>query len=405
MASAPRTSNGLFTNIIYLVVLALAGIIIYKTCNGESITKGLSDYTFIPKEYTINYVPADFQYDLNDEDVLGILSNPYRYEREFDGLVKDVNLNMLNHVAKRMNLPDSLKGEVAIAYQQHHPYLSDLFFNEFVAQADTSAAEFQAWYSNESNNAVSIFNEVASKYTCFLVNHVLTTLLETNDGKLNLKGSKIDTPCGIAMTEGLRPMIDRLREKAAVKDFARAKGLMAEKVEKSIAELGTMEVRDRKGINKQLQTKMFGMNVSETELEISAISILKVGFNLNDFFDIQVDSKAKKVQVTLPQPTVLSHEVYPKIDKLDIGWMREVQNVDFNKNINLLRTEFRKDAMESDIFEKSKIKAQELLDLMMSPVVKAIGNKYSLIVKFQGARINTENAKPAHNESETIDFR
>ena len=48
------------------------------------------------------------------------------------------------------------------------------------------------------------------------------------------------------MTEGLRPMIKRMQEKAAIADFSRSKGLMEERVEKAIAELATMEVRDKK---------------------------------------------------------------------------------------------------------------------------------------------------------------
>ncbi len=73
--------------------------------------------------------------------------------------------------------------------------------------------------------------------------------------------------------------------------------------------------------------------------------------------------------VTLPQPIILSHEVHPKVEKLDIGWLREVQDQDLNKNIDLLRSEFRREALESDIMDKSKKQAQELLDTMLGPLV------------------------------------
>ena len=178
-------------------------------------------------------------------------------------------------------------------------------------------------------------------------------------------------------------MIKRLSERAAIEDFSRAKGLLEEKVEKAISELATMEVRDRKGLNKQLQTKVWGINVSSTDIEVSAISILKVGFKLDQYFNIALNSKYKTVTVTLPEPQILSHEVYPKVDKLEVGWMREIQDEDFNRNFNLLRKEFRTDALESDIMTKAREEAVELMDLMFSPVIAGFNKQYKLQVRFK----------------------
>ncbi len=186
-------------------------------------------------------------------------------------------------------------------------------------------------------------------------------------------------------------MIKRMDERAAVADFGRDRGLLQEKVEKTIGELATMEVRDKKGISKQMQTKIWGLNVSSTDVDITAISVLKVGFNLKEFLDISVNSSAGAVVVTLPQPVILSHEVHPKVEKLDIGWLREVKTEDFNKNIDLLRSEFRREALESDIMEKSKKQARELLDTMMGPLVQSLGSRYKLVVRFKENPQSREN--------------
>ena len=185
------------------------------------------------------------------------------------------------------------------------------------------------------------------------------------------------------MKEGLLPMMKRLEAKAAIQDFSQAKGFLEEKVEKAVSELATMEVRDKKGLNKTLETKVWGVNVSSTDIEVSAISILKVGFKLNQMFDITMNEKRQTVTVTLPEPQILSHEVYPKVDKLEVGWMRELQDEDFNKNFNLLRKEFRSDALESDIMSKAKQEAVELMDLMFSPVVAGFNKRFKLQVRFK----------------------
>ncbi|MEL6865092.1 MAG: DUF4230 domain-containing protein, partial [Bacteroidota bacterium] len=304
----------------------------------------------------------------------------------FNSLVRDFNLSMLHHVANRMNLSDSLKLLIEGAYEEHHPYLRQLYFNDFVSIRDTSANLYEAWYSNEGGGAVEVFNEVAAKYTCFLVNHVIMSLVEAEDGILNVKGRKIDTPCGIAMTEALRPLIKRLQDRAAIQDFAKSRGMMEEKVEKVIAELATVEVRDKKGLSKQLQTKIWGFSVSSTDIEVTAISNLKMGFKLDTYFDIKLNSKSKWVTVTLPAPVILSHEVYPKIDKLDIGWLREVKTIDLNKNFNLLRAEFRRDALNSDIRSRAKKQAEELITMLFQPVIAGLNEDYKLRVRFKENR-------------------
>ncbi len=378
--------------IIFILAASLLGFIVFRYYN-ES---GRGNYTNIPQEVQVKYVPSDFHADIDYESALPILANPYRYSREFDELIHDFNLSLLTHVANRMNLSDSLKIKVREEYEKHHPYLRRMMFNDFVALQDTSAALYNSWYQNQMTNAVDILNEVASKYTCYLVNQVFATLLPTQEGKIYVKGQDVDTPCGVALKEGLQPMIARLKERSTVQDFSIAKGILQERVERAIAELATMEIRDRKGIGTSRQTKVLGMDVSSTEMEMSAISILKVGFKLDKFFDISLNSKSGIVTVTLPEPQVLSHEVYPRIDRLDVGWLREINQADFNKNMDLLRREFRREAMESDVMDKAKKRATELMDTMLTPVVKGMNNRYVIKVRFKGIQpIVDDESEPA----------
>jgi len=353
----------------------------------RSMTNTDPDVTYTPKEMNINYIPADYRSPVDEEDAMVILSHPQRYRRDFDQLIYNFNLSLLRHVASRMNLSNEIKANLEPEYQKHHPYYRDLYYNDFVALKDTTDNMNQLWYQNDGASAVEVLNEVASKYTCSIVNMVIMNLLE---GNYNAIGNKVDTPCGIAMQEGLAPMIKRLEERAAIDDFAKAKGLLEEKVEMAISELATMEIKDRKGLSKSLKTKVWGMDVSSTDIEVSAMSILKVGFKLDNFFDISLNDKTKIVTVTLPEPQILSHEVYPKVDKLDVGWMRELQDDDFNRNFNLLRQEFRRDALDSDVMDKAKQEAANLMDLMFSPVVNSFNKKYKLQVRFKKQAAQTQ---------------
>ncbi|MCB0580789.1 MAG: DUF4230 domain-containing protein [Phaeodactylibacter sp.] len=373
----PSGSRNTIRAFFLILAISLIGIILYKKFVSPP------GYSNVPKELQVNYVPSDFNISIDEENALAILSNPHRYRKEFNSLVYDINMSILYHVANRMNLSDEDKGMLQQEYEKHHPYLRNLYFHDFVALKDTTSNLYQTWYDNEGSNAVDVLREVASKYTCFLVTQIITTLVPTKGGSIYAKGQSVDTPCGVAMQEALTPMLKRLEERAAIQDFSRSRGLLQEKVEKAIAELATMEVRDKKGLNKQLQTRVLGFAVSSSDIEVSAISILKVGFRLNEYFDISLNPKQGIVTITLPEPTILSHEVYPKIDKLDIGWLREVQSVDLNKNFNALRGEFRREALESDVMDKARAQAIELMNTMFTPAIKGLNNRYNIKVQFR----------------------
>lgn len=367
--------------IVALLMLALVAVLFFRYYKNSG---GLGNYTSIPKELQINYKPAEFETNLDEEDALAIISNPQRYRKEFNQLVYDINMSILRHTANRMGLSNEVKSRIKDEYEKHHAYLKDLYYNDFIAIKDTTSNLYQTWYDNEFAGSTAILQEVASKYTCFLVNHVITSLIETTNGSIYAKGKSVDTPCGVAMTEALQPMIKRLEDRAAIEDFSRSKGLMQEKIERVIAELATVEIRDKKGLSRQMQTKIWGMAVSSTDVEITAISILKAGFKLNEYFDISLNSRAGVVTITLPEATILSHEVYPKIDKLDIGWLREVKNVDLNRAFNILRAEFRRDAIENDdVLKKAEDQAVELMNTMFSPVITTLNKRYKIKVEFR----------------------
>lgn len=396
---SPNSEVGIGKILVLVGLLSVAGILFYQIFKGENVESS------IPRAMQMTYVPADFKLNLDEQKTLEILSNPQRYKQEFDDLILNFNTNLVVHVSNRMGLNNQLRTAAVNEYRKMHPYIRQMYFNDFIGLSDTTSQIYQAWYENQGATAVDLLNEVASKYTCFFITNIMATVLKTQDGKLAVKGNKIETPCGIALTEGLRPMVRRLHDAAAIRDFSRAKGLMKEKVEKAITELAVMEVRDKKGINVNNSTKVWGYDVSSTNVDITAISIIKVGFNLSQFMDISVDDKSRIVVVTLPQPQILSHEVYPKIENLDVGWMRELNSQDFNDNINKLRQAFREDALNSDIFNKARQRADGVMEMMLLPVVQNISKSYKVAVRFKNAQevldynLPKQNNKPQSNSA------
>ncbi len=382
--------NGIGPIILVLTVLSLGGMILYKTFKGAGkglrnsrTTRGVTIDKKTGEKKPMTFIPADFDLNMNEDQIITILKNPEKHPREFSQLIKNINIKVLKHVANRMDLPKDLKKEVEKEYDVHHNYLKKLYLRDFASLQDTSSNLYKIWYQDQASSSVKLFNEVASKYTCYLVDLIFSTVAKRGGYDFLKKNKNMETPCGIALEEAMYPMMDRLERRAVIDDFSASKGLLEEKVEETIAELAVMEVRDKKAIDKKLTTKFFGFGVSSTDVQISAISVLKVGFKLDRAFSVALNTKRKEVVVTLPNPEILSHEVYPRFDKLDIGWMKNLKKEDFNDYINDLREAFRQDAYNSKIFDKSKGQVENLLRMILEPVVAGMGNKYKIRFRYQ----------------------
>ncbi|MEM6397958.1 MAG: DUF4230 domain-containing protein [Bacteroidota bacterium] len=373
----PKKANGR-TQIIVALVAAIALLFGY-----QYLTASPGSWLAPPAEYSLRYMPAEFKVKINPEEALAILQDPQAYRTQFNELVYDINVDILRHVGNRLGLNDSLQAEVLQEYAIQHPQIAQLYFTDFMQMRDTSDMLFDTWYEEGGKRITQLFEEVAANYTCFMVNKVLAAVIRTRDGNVLASGDNVLSPCGIAMGEALSPMMRRMEERAAIEDFSRSKGIFQERVENVIGELATIEVTDKKGLSKNLQTSIWGINVSSSDVEITAISILKVGFRLTDFFEVSLDSRNQLVTVTLPEPSVLSHEVLPKIEKLDIGWLREVESVNINEGINSLRSTFRNQAIESGVYGRAKEQARNLMNTMFTPVVRTLGSGYRIRTDFR----------------------
>ena len=399
LSSNPKKRNLQIIRSVFVVLVVCLVFILFIKYFGNSVMSNLPSSTTPKNTIQLKYQPAEYEIPVNEGDATAILENPVRYRREFNETVYEINTSMLNHISKRMGLSESQRSAVIREYKNNfHREFASLYFNDFVRLKDTTSTLYETWYNNKSATAVDIFHEISSKYTCFLAQQVLANVIQTEGKVIKGKGRTFDTPCGIALNEALIPLINKMKDRAAINDFSRSKGLFQEKVEKAIAELATYEIDDKKGISSHQSTKFLGLNVSTSDIEVSAISKIKAGFNINQYFNLELDERTNIVTITLPQPTILSHEVYPRFDKLDIGWMREVEDEDFNVMINALRTEFKREALEKDqILDKAKSRAVEIMNTMFAPLVSSFNEKYKLKVEFRKDEIESNPELPDIN--------
>ncbi|MFN4081280.1 MAG: DUF4230 domain-containing protein [Saprospiraceae bacterium] len=375
-------ANGSVGQQILMILLAVAALwVIFRLVKNEGLgIAGLGGKD--PNAIRLTYVPADFSPNLDEQATLQILTQPDKYRKEFNELVYNFNLSLLFHVANRMGLPDSLKRELEPQYKRHHSYLRDLYYEEFAALRGMDDATLQSWYNDNANQAVNLFHEVSGKYTCFFITQIMATLLKT--GNIAGGGRNVQEPCAIALNEGLQPLVARLQRQAAIMDFSASRGMLKEKVRRGIAELATYEIQNRLGLDKQLNYKVLGFNISRTDLRLEAVSVIKAGFKLDQQFDVTFNPNQGVIFVTLPPPAILSHEVYPKVDRLDVGWLAGISGDELNRNLNALRQEARRDALENErILQKAQMRADSVMQMLLGPIAKGMNRNYRIQVRYK----------------------
>jgi len=190
--------TSLSKGLLYVLFISVCGLLFYNWYKNTDfsfggIGKG-KDYTSVPKEMQIKYKPAQFEFDVDEETTLAIITNPDRYQREFNDLVYSFNLSMLNHVANRMDLPDSIKVTIEPEYEKHHPYMRKMYYEDFTKIRDTTANMYESWYENNNNSATEALNEVASNYSCYLVNQVIMNSMIAKGGTIAGIGNSVETP-------------------------------------------------------------------------------------------------------------------------------------------------------------------------------------------------------------------
>ncbi|MEL6867394.1 MAG: hypothetical protein AAFP19_23415, partial [Bacteroidota bacterium] len=72
--AAPNSGGSKFgKTLIYLVFISIGLVALYYFYQNN-----YSEFTAVPEEMQITYMPADFDYQVDEENTLAILTNPHR---------------------------------------------------------------------------------------------------------------------------------------------------------------------------------------------------------------------------------------------------------------------------------------------------------------------------------------
>lgn len=344
----------------------------------EEINSRLIDeYIEISEEVDFKLIK---NFDKDIESNIEIISNPITNESKLFDLFRKINISIFNHICERINITGNIKNEIIKTYERKHRHLFNMFYDDLINSRENEPSLYDEWYEEYRYKSLTNFSECFKKNISFYISHVFATVIKTAKLPTIFNNGKRISLGGIGLNEIFNPLIKKVKIQAAINDFSLAKGLLNLEVTKEISELCTYEIRDRKGLNKEIMAKILGIPFQKVVTEISAISIMKIGIDLNSDIDFYIDGDLLVIE--LPEPKILTHEVYPKFDNFFLAWSGEFKVSHLNKMLNELRVEFRRVALENNCFEISKTKTESIINQTLIKLLKKFNLVFKVKIRF-----------------------
>jgi len=140
-----------------------------------------------------------------------------------------------------------------------------------------------------------------------------------------------------------------------------------------ILELSTLELRDVKH-NYNWTNKWLG---SEKTIEMNGSFDVKMGFDLNKEFTIDIDDNKKVALITVSEPKILSIELKKTNIDSQNGLINKINDDNRNEVINNFISSARRDLNKTVYLEKTKKNLQNVFDKMLIKRLDDFEIKYS----------------------------
>lgn len=140
-----------------------------------------------------------------------------------------------------------------------------------------------------------------------------------------------------------------------------------------ILELSTLELRDVKH-NYSWTNKWLG---SEKTIEMNGSFDVKMGFDLNKEFTIDIDDNKKVALITVSEPKILSIELKKTNIDSQNGLINKINDENRNEVINSFISSARRDLNKTVYLEKTKKNLQNVFDKMLIKRLDDFEIKYS----------------------------
>ena len=368
---------------IAIAVVAAVAVLCIAYLGGTYVGERASstEVTQLKKELGFDGSMDDVDYDRLLACITAIRDEEAAFA-DFEGAVDTLHRALLNYMAERLNLTDEERtlmldeyaassGSILIDYQQM-----------MGKQVDSIATPTQAIVSYNAYNSVNEFVNVFSGHACAFLSFPGRAQLKQAAGLVG-EGDALDVrlTCRNVLTDAIAPLAGALRRKAVIQDLNTSELTIESQVRSMVAELATAEEHLTADFTDYYQTRFLFMK-SEAVLRARADATVKVGFDLNKRFSIEMDHATRRMTIRLPEPEVLSNEVDVEFIDVKNGTLVKIDREKYNAALTHARDMMTEQVAGSTIFVTAKHNARRIIQTIFQPMMALPEFRYSVDVVF-----------------------
>ncbi len=282
---------------------------------------------------------------------------------------------------EELNLPHEIRSKVFRDLSQNKPELANYYLKELSKiepYAITTWGEEQV-LSYPYYTSVDKFAEVASANITFVLNTFLGFITHGVANKITLAAAT--KPFQVILYQALLPIVEKLRNEALLLDHVNARIKIKKHLRKLIAQLATVE--DKFTSEDEIHpTRKFLIFTSRADILCHSTATVKAGFDLIKKFIVDIDTDLKIVKVYLPNPEILSFDVYTVYKSIEDGFLIDADETHLNELQSLIRRRLRQVALQSGILDSARKNAEEIVERILRPMMQTPYFNYKVRIYF-----------------------
>lgn len=307
----------------------------------------------------------------------------------FNHVMNDVYDGLLQLLSKQYGFTDRDRQKIMSRFAAYSnkttvsPYRQMAELNSTIRrdQPQTLASRY---YYDAVGNFEKVLQNQLSKWVAVVTAEITTSPIESK--LVSMGAAEI---CQVVMEGPIKRFVQELRKAAIIRDYDVVSGVIESQMRSYITQLATAEHHEERLYDHDFVTQVLGIFSSTANLRLRVGSTVKAGFNLNRLFSLSIDHTTRTIEIHLPEPCILSHELNPRIENIDNGLFSTIDENRLNCAQDYARRILLNDAINAGIYTDANAHVADIIRVMFRPVSNAMPVPYSLVLQIGSGQRQT----------------
>ena len=235
-------------------------------------------------------------------------------------------------------------------------------------------------YDVPIHDAVDVLSRALSRSLCEL----MTLGLRRTAASFapDLAAGLFEDPCAAMIKSTVTGVVKRLKLAAVLHCNPRCEFAIERHIRDNIMEIAT--VKDSFVVAHSAThnyAPLRWIRFMDSKVKTSSSAMVRAGFDLEKYFKVEIDEADRTIDITLPEPTILSVDPDYRIERIKHG-VYPIDATEITEAIAQTKEKLREAAIESGILDHARETASSIIPLIMAPPTASFFADYTVRVGF-----------------------